>query len=345
MTEVGAFLRNLFQAETSVLIPGSGTYAMEATARQFCTNKKIVVIQNGYFGFRWSEILNQGKITSDATFLKAQKTGDATPVYRPYDIEQVRSHLKQHKPQVVVMSHTDTSTGLMVSNGYIQAVAEAAHAIGALVVLDGIASGCIWTPMIDLGLDVIITAPQKAFYAPASVGVVLLSKRARAEVDQAKSTSFTLDLKKWINVQEQYENGGFAYHTTLPTVGIEQFYKALRDLSDLGIARLHENQARLGANVRSYLEQKGLTSVADEGSASPTVLVFYCSNPANVVSSFKSHGYKIAGGFSFFLGEESKPTTFRIGLFGFDKLRDVVGTTRELEAVIDKVFPGNRASL
>jgi aspartate aminotransferase-like enzyme len=341
MREISTSLKNIFQAESSILLPGSGTYAMEASARHFCHNKRCVVIQNGYFGLRWQEILNQGNITSHITLLKAEARTPSEPLtsyYAPVGIDAVQSFCATHRPEVVLMSHIDTSTGIMLPHDYIKKVSEAAKAVGALVILDCIASGCIWTPMKDLGLDVIITAPQKAFYAPASVGIVLLSDKGRKLLDGAPPSSFTLDLKKWCNVQEQYEKGAFAYHTTLPTVGIEQFAAAIKQLESIGVANLNHYQATLGANVRKLLESKGLKSVSAPGFQSPTVLVYYADEPTAITKGFTSQGYRIAGGFGFFLGEPSKPKSFRVGLFGFDKLTNVEGTTKELENVLNQVF-------
>uniref|UniRef100_A0A7S4JH64 alanine--glyoxylate transaminase n=1 Tax=Paramoeba aestuarina TaxID=180227 RepID=A0A7S4JH64_9EUKA len=341
MNDVSTTLKNIFQAHSSILLPGSGTYAMEASARQFCHHKRCLIIQNGYFGLRWHEILTQGNISSHITLLKAEAHTPSQPLtshYAPVSIESIRNYCSTHKPEVVLMSHVDTSTGILVPHDYIKKVSEAAKSVGALVVLDCIASGCVWTPMKDLGLDAIITAPQKAFYAPASVGIVLLSQHARGLLDGSPSSSFTLDLKKWANVQEQYEKGAFAYHTTLPTVGIEQFNHSLKELEKMGVQRLNQNQQALGENVRKLLESKGLKSVSAPGFQAGTVLVYYVEDPAAVTKKFTQLGYRVAGGFGFFLGEPSKPKSFRIGLFGFDKLADVNKTTAELKEVIDKVF-------
>lgn len=347
MREVATTLKTIFQAESSVLLPGSGTYAMEAAARQFCTNKRCAIIQNGYFGLRWHEILTQGNVSSHITLLKAEARTPSEPLtshYAPVSVESFKSFCQTHKPEVVLMSHIDTSTGLVTPHDYIKAISDAAKSVGAFVILDCIASGCIWTPMKDLGLDAIITAPQKAFYAPASVGIVLLNKHARELINSSPSTSFSLDLKKWVNVQEQYEKKGFAYHTTLPTVGIEQFNQSLKQLEKIGAKKLNENQQKLGDNVRRLLEAKGMKSVSAPGFQSPTVLVHYVNDPAAVTKAFTEKGYRVAGGFGFFLGEPSKPKSFRIGLFGFDKLADVEKTTAEMKVLLDAVF-GAQAKL
>mmetsp|Transcript_8370 Transcript_8370/g.23591 ORF Transcript_8370/g.23591 Transcript_8370/m.23591 type:complete len:374 (+) Transcript_8370:197-1318(+) len=336
--------KKIFNAHSVVILPGSGTFAMEAVARQFATNKRALVVVNGYFGYRWHEILTQGSITSKITLLRGIPTsGEGTTSYRPPLEDTVIETMKRDGTEILLLSHIDTSTGIMLPPSYIKTLAAAAHSQGAFVVLDCIASGCVWADMKEYGLDAIITAPQKAFYAPAATGIVCLSERARSMMGTEEgSTSFSLDLAKWANVMEQYESGNFAYHTTLPTTAIEQFGRSLSELEAFGFPQLEKAQMTLGQLVRTALVKRGYKSVAAPGFEGPTVLVFHCADSTAMVQLFKQEGFKIAGGFSFFLGEKEKPKTFRLGLFGLDKLRDVHGTARNLDAVLQN---GGRARL
>ncbi|GMI14171.1 hypothetical protein TrVE_jg2720 [Triparma verrucosa] len=346
MQSISKTLKDTYNADKTVLIPGSGTYSMEATARQFVTpgSNKPVVVRNGWFSFRWTEIFEgMGISESDHHILKAksQEPGVTECHYAPHDVDKVVKTILEEKPPAVFMPHVETSTGMMVTDEYIMKLSAAAKEVGAVMVLDCIASGTCWVDMKKLGLDVVITAPQKGWSGPAAVGIAMLSDNAYDKMmNGPESSSFCVNLKKWSGMMQLYEGGGFGYHTTMPTDAIRTFDEIANEQKKIGLDVLNDSQYKMGAMAREMLESKGLKSVAASENAAPGVLVYYSpagnSNP-EMVQKFHSHNMQIAMGVPWRI-DEPDVNTFRIGLFGIDKLNDPVGTVAKLEYGIDAVM-------
>jgi len=350
MRDINNSLVKTYNAHISALIPGSGTYAMEAVARAFATDKKVLVIRNGYFSFRWSDIFNVCKLPSEEIVMKAgpiDNQGDSKqPQIAPAPLDQVIAKIKSEKPAAVFMPHVETATGILCPDDYIKAVAAAAHEVGATLVVDGIAAGCVWLDMKALGVDVYITAPQKGWTGPCCVGIVVLNKDAAEKVAKSSSTSFCCNLPQWLDVMQQYlnEDGkgpGFRYYTTLPTDALMEFRDVMKEAEAVGLASLKEKMWQQGKAVRAELAKRGFKSVAAEGFESPGVVVVY-SPVTGMVGKIKSEGLQLAGGVPWKLEEEtygvdSAASTFRIGLFGLDKLANVDGTVERLMKAIDNV--------
>lgn len=340
MHDITAMLRDVYNADSVVLVPGGGTYAMEAVARQFAADRHAFVLRNGWFSFRWSQILDAGGFAQDVTVMKARSAGnDVRAPYAPAPIAEVVARIHETKPDVVFAPHVETAAGLILPDDYLRALAEAAHDVGALFVLDCIASGCVWVDMKAVGVDVLISAPQKGWSSPPSTGLVMLSDRARARIDGTASSSFALDLKKWLSIAEAYESGGHAYHATMPTDALAIFRDAMAETRDYGFERLKEAQWALGDGVRAMLAKRGVASVAAEGFGAPGVVVSY-TDDAEVRSgrAFAAAGLQIAAGVPLQCDEPEGFSTFRIGLFGLDKLYDVEGTKDRLRQAFDTVF-------
>lgn len=343
MKDISKLLREAYKCDHVALIPGSGTYAMEAVARQFGTNKKCLVLRNGFFSFRWSDIFEVCKIPSEEIVLKATVDvvdGDAkTPVVTPLAIEKVIEEIKTHKPAVVFAPHVETSTGVVLPDDYLAQVAKATHEVGGLFVLDGIAAGTLWADMKKIGHDVYITAPQKGWSGPACVGVVVMNDAAKKVCDETVATSYCCNLSKWLTVMQKYEAGGFMYYTTLPTDALCAWAKVMKDLdSTVGLEKAQLAAEKMGQLVRDTCEKRGLKSVAAEGFKAPTVVVSY-STMGNVVPEFKKVGLQIAGGVPYKLGEPSDlNTTFRIGLFGIDKMANPEKVAETFTIALDKIL-------
>lgn len=350
MKNIAAMLKRTFSAEKVAIIPGSGTYAMEAVARQFATNRKALVIRNGFFSFRWSDIFDVCNITNNQIILPAYALTQDPPRFAPYEISALEAKIMSEKPAVVFAAHVETATGIILSHDYIKRVAAAAHSVGALFVLDCIASGCVWTDMKELDIDVIISAPQKAFSAPASCGIVLLGPRGVEALSTTKPTSFACNLPQWLDVMTQYENGSFKYYTTLPTdalIAFDQISSELFESFGGSLEKLRNAHFELGNSVRNAFKSRGYESVAAEGFEAPGVVVVYGSakGPAAgaMVSELKKVGLQVAGGVPFKLegnenGVDGPTQTFRIGLFGVDKLKNIPGTVDRLMRAIDDVY-------
>jgi aspartate aminotransferase-like enzyme len=340
MTDISTMLKEVYNAHSVVLIPGGGTFGMEAVARQFARDKKALVVRNGWFSYRWSQIIEAGGLTSEAVVLKARQTGnDTRSPFQPAPIEDVVARIAEEKPDVVFAPHVETSAGVILPDDYIKSMAEAAHKVGALMVLDCIASGCAWVDMKATGVDVLISAPQKGWSATPCAGIVCLSERARTHIDSTTSDSFAVDLKKWLGIMETYEGGGHAYHATMPTDGLRAFRDTMIETLDYGFERLREAQWALGDGVRAYMKSKGILSVAADGFGAPGVVVSYTSDPAvQNGSKFAGEGMQIAAGVPLQCDEPEDYRTFRIGLFGLDKLYDVEGTLARFKATADKVL-------
>ncbi len=340
MRDISAMLREVYKASAVAVVPGGGTYAMEAVARQFASGRHALILRNGWFSFRWTQIFDMGGFATKTTVVMARQAGNAPrSPYAPPPIAEVVAKIRSEKPDVVFAPHVETSAGLILPDDYIKAVAEAAHGVGALMVLDCIASGAIWIDMAETGVDVLISAPQKGWSASPSAGLVMLSKRAEERLEQTTSNSFAIDLKKWRAIMTAYEAGGHAYHATVPTDALLAFRDAMAETKALGFEQLKAAQWALGQAVRAMLAAKGVSSVAAEGFGAPGVVVSYTDDPdIQNGKKFLAEGLQIAAGVPLQVNEGPEFRTFRIGLFGLDKLSDVDGTIARLKVAVDRVL-------
>lgn len=339
MNDVSAMLKDVYQADAAVLIPGGGTFAMEAVARQFATDKNTMVVRNGWFSYRWTQIFEACDMPATSTVMKAHHSLDNREApFTPTPIEELVARINKEKPDVVFAPHVETSAGMMLPDDYIKQAADAVHAHGGLFVLDGVASGCMWIDMRMLGVDVFITAPQKGWSSSPGTGVVMLSQRAIDVMADTKSTSFAVDLKKWHDIMQAYENGGHAYHATMPTEAIVRFREMMIETKEFGFDNAKSAQQELGTGIRSALEAKGFKSVAGEGFQAPGVVVSFTDDPAlQNGSKFAANGMQIAAGVPLMCDEGEDYKSFRIGLFGLDKLKDVPAAVKRFEDVLEKV--------
>lgn len=340
MRDVSGMLKDVYKADAVALIPGGGTYAMEAVARQFAKDAKVLVVRNGWFSYRWSQILETGGISASATVMKARQTGNSSPSpFAPAPIDEVVAAIREGRPDMVFAPHVETASGVILPDDYVSAMAAAAHEVGALMVLDCIASGCVWVDMATTGVDVLISAPQKGWSASPSAGLVMMSARAEARLEQTNSDSFAIDLKKWRQIMVAYENGGHAYHATMPTDALRAFRDTMLETRDYGFEKLRDAQWALGIGVRAMLADKGVVSVATEGFGAPGVVVSYTTDgDIQNGKKFAALGMQIAAGVPLQCDEPADFQTFRLGLFGLDKLYDVDATLARLKVVLDQVL-------
>ncbi|MBN9888455.1 aminotransferase class V-fold PLP-dependent enzyme [Salipiger abyssi] len=340
MRDISAMLREVYAADAVALVPGGGTFGMESVARQFGQGAKALVVRNGWFSFRWSQIFDAGGFGGEVTVMKARQTGnEPTAPFAPAPIEVVTEAIRREAPQIVFAPHVETSAGVILPDDYIAAMAAAAHEVGALMVLDCIASGCVWVDMKETGVDVLISAPQKGWSATPCAGLVMLSERAMARMEETVSNSFAMDLKKWQQIMAAYEAGGHAYHATMPTDGLRMFRDAMVETREMGFDVAKSAQWELGDKVRALLASRGVVSVAAEGFAAPGVVVSYTADPElQSGRAFAAKGTQIAAGVPLQCDEPAGFSTFRLGLFGLDKLKDVDGSVARLEAVLDQVM-------
>lgn len=340
MVDISDLLKQVYAADAVALVPGGGTFAMEAVARQFGQGSKVLVVRNGWFSYRWSQIFDAAKNAETVEVMKARRTGNGTAEpFRPAPIEEVEAKIREVRPDIVFAPHVETSAGVILPDDYITRMAAAAHEVGAIMVLDCIASGCAWVDMRATGVDVLISAPQKGWSASPSAGVVLLSDRAVARMENTTSDSFAIDLKKWHAIMQAYENGGHAYHATMPTDALKAFRDTMLETRDYGFDKLRDAQWDLGNRVRAYLASKGVVSVAADGFGAPGVVVSYTSDPGiQNGSKFVPLGLQIAAGVPLACDEPADFMTFRLGLFGLDKLYDVDATMDRLTAALDQVL-------
>ncbi len=338
MREVSATLKDVYHAHSAVIVPGSGTFGMEAVARQFAKNRHCLVIRNGWFSYRWSQILEMGRITPHIEVLKARRLDDTDPAspFTPPPIEEVLESIRFNHPDVVFLPHVETASGMLLPNDYLRRIAEAIHELGGLMVLDCIASGALWVDMQDLGIDVLVSAPQKGWSASPCCGMVMLSHQAREIIEETTSTSFACDLKKWLSIMETYEKGGHAYHATLPTDGLVTLRDVMREIEAYGLEKVQEEQWELGRRVRAMLAEHGFTSVAAPGFEAPGVVVSYSDDP-QLVSRFAEAGVQVAAGVPLMCDEGEEFKTYRIGLFGLDKLHDPERSLENLEKALRRV--------
>ena len=339
MRDISSMLKDVYHADSVALIPGGGTYAMEAVARQLAEDETVMVIRNGWFSYRWSQIFDAGKLPAEEHVMMARRTGnEAKAPFQPAPIEEVIAQIAEKKPSAVFAPHVETSAGMILPDDYIARVAEAVHAVGGLFVLDCIASGCIWVDMKALGVDVLISAPQKGWSASPSAGMVMLSERAVGVVKSRQSSSFAIDLGKWLSIMEAYEAGGHAYHATMPTDALRAFRDTMLECKAYGFERLKSAQWEQGDRVRAHLASKGFRSVAADGFAAPGVVVCYTDNPEiQSGRAFAKEGLQIAAGVPLQVGEGADYKSFRVGLFGIDKLMDVDASVARFEAALDRI--------
>ncbi len=340
MRDISTTLKKVYQADAVAVVPGGGTYAMEAVARQIAQDKKCLVIRNGWFSYRWTQIFESGNIPTSSTVMKAQQTSaEPQSPFAPAAIDAVVATIKSEKPNVVFAPHVETSSGMMLPDNYMQAIAEVVHEVGGLFVLDCIASGTVWVDMKDIGVDLLISAPQKGWSASPAAGLVMMSEAAMRVVDNTSSTSFACDLRKWWQIMQAYENGGHAYHATMPTDALRRFRDVMEETETYGFDKVRAEQLELGQRVRELLAEYGLKSVAAKGFEAPGVVVSYTED-ADLQNGkkFVGEGMQIAAGVPLKCDEPENFQTFRLGLFGLDKLNNIDRTVEQLRTVLHKVL-------
>tara|TARA_R110000796_G_scaffold4422_4_gene17166 strand:+ start:21498 stop:22622 length:1125 start_codon:yes stop_codon:yes gene_type:complete len=339
MRDISSTLKNVYNAQGVAVVPGGGTYGMEAVARQFAHDKKCLVLRNGWFSYRWSQIFEMGRIPASETVLKASKSDASTqPEFAPAAIEDVVAEIRSNKPDVVFAPHVETSAGIILPDGYLRAVADAVHEVGGLFVLDCIASGTVWVDMQACGIDVLISAPQKGWSASPCSALVMLSAHAEAALETTTSSSFAADLKKWRQIMQAYENGGHAYHATMPTDALLAFRDTMLETRDYGFDKVKQEQLELGRAVRELMHDKGFKSVAAEGFGAPGVVVSYTTDDGlQSGKAFGQLGLQTAAGVPLMCDEPEGFKTFRIGLFGLDKLHNIDRTVLTLRKALDEL--------
>lgn len=341
MRDISSTLKQVYNASAVAVVPGGGTYAMEAVARQLATDSKCLVIRNGWFSYRWSQIFEAGSIPAQSTVLRAQPVEQGSQAaFAPAPIEEVVATIKAKQPDLVFAPHVETSSGMILPQDYMQAIGEAVRSVGGLFVLDCIASGTLWVDMEATGVDVLISAPQKGWSASPCAGLVMINKRALERVNARDSTSFACDLKKWLQIMQAYENGGHAYHATMPTDALVKFRDVMKETEAYGFEKVRSEQQELGDRVRALLERKGIKSVAAKGYQAPGVVVSYTDNPGIQSGRlFLDQGMQIAAGVPLQCGEPEDFSTFRLGLFGLDKLHNIDRTLDYLDSALSGLLP------
>jgi aspartate aminotransferase-like enzyme len=339
MRDISSTLKKAYAAEAVAVVPGSGTFAMEAVARQLATDAIALVVRNGWFSYRWTQIFDTGRIPIRHEVLKARRVGAGPQApFAPVPLEEVVQEITRQRPDVVFAPHVETASGMILPDDYVKAVTGAAHEVGALVVLDCIASGCVWVDMKALGVDVLISAPQKGWTGSPCAGLVMLGERAVEPVESTTSSSFACDLKKWLQITRAYEGGGHAYHATMPTDGLRTFRNAMRETQAMGWDTTKARQIELGSRVRGVLESRGFPSVAAEGFEAPGVVVSYTDDDGiSTGKKFAQAGLQIAAGVPLMCDEPEDFKSFRLGLFGLDKLSDIERTVGTFEEALAQV--------
>lgn len=339
MTDISAILKDVYKAHAVALVPGSGTFGMESVARQFANGKDVMVLRNGWFSYRWTQIFEMGNIPASSTVLKARKQGSGpTAPWVPAPVGEVVAAIREKKPAVLFAPHVETASGMILPDDYMRAVADAVHEVGGLFVLDCIASGAMWVDMKACGIDVLISAPQKGWSSSPCCAMVCLSERARKAIDGTTSSSFAMDLKKWLQIMEAYEGGAHMYHATMPTDALTRLRATMKETQAYGFAKVKAEQEDLGRKVRALFESRGLPSVAAEGFKAPGVVVSYTTDP-DIQSGrkFLDEGLQTAAGVPLQCDEGSDFKTFRVGLFGLDKWHQVDRTVKSLADALDRI--------
>ncbi|MBU0915185.1 aminotransferase class V-fold PLP-dependent enzyme [Aquabacterium parvum] len=339
MTDISAMLKRVYNAPSAVLVPGSGTFGMESVARQFAQGKHVLVIRNGWFSYRWTQIFEMGSIPASHTVLKARRIADGPQAaWAPAPIDEVVATIRREKPALVFAPHVETAAGMILPDGYLQAVADAAHEVGGLFVLDCIASGAMWVDMKATGVDILISAPQKGWSSSPCCAMVMLSERARVAIDATQSTTFAMDLKKWLQIMETYEGGGHAYHSTLPTDALLRLRDAMAETEAYGYEKVRQEQIALGSQVRELMVRHGYPSVAAEGFQAPGVVVSYTTDPDIQNSKkFLALGLQTAAGVPLQCDEPADFRTFRVGLFGLEKWHNVSRSVTHLSNALEAI--------
>jgi aspartate aminotransferase-like enzyme len=339
MVDISSVLKDAYQASSAIVVPGSGTFGMEAVARQFANQEKILVLRNGWFSYRWTQIFDMANIAQDVHVIKGKQVENATQApYAPAPIEEVVAYIKKEKPAVVFAPHVETSAGIILPADYLRAVGDAVESVGGLFVLDCIASGAMWVDMKACKVDVVISAPQKGWSSSPCCALIGLSARARTKIDSTQSTSFSTDLKKWLQIMETYENGGHVYHTTMPTDALKILRNVMQETQALGFDHLRNQQIELGKKVRAMLVERGYPSVAAPGFQAAGVVVSYTEDPdIQTGKKFIALGLQTAAGVPLQCDERPDFRTFRIGLFGLEKLTHVDRTVAHLEKAMDQI--------
>ena len=338
MRDISGLLKQVYHADAVAIVPGSGTFAMEAVARQLAQDQSCLVVRNGFFSFRWSQILEMGNISRQVTVMNAQTSAGSQQPFAPAPIEAVCAAIAEQRPAVVFAPHVETASGMMLPDSYIRRLADAVHAVDGLLVIDCIASGTVWLDMQALGIDVLISAPQKGWSGSPCCGMVMLSAAAVARVNDTQSSSFACDLKKWLHIMQAYENGGHAYHATMPTDALLVLRDVMQEAERIGFEALKTAQIQLGRDVRDLLAEYGYASVAAADFAAPGVVVCYTDNAdIHTGKAFARHGVQIAAGVPLQVGEPAGFQSFRIGLFGLDKLQNRARTVESLRQALDEI--------
>lgn len=337
--ELIRILKETYHAAAVAVVPGGGSFGMEAIARQFAGGRRVLVLRNGFFSYRWSQIIDAGRLTDEHQVLKARPVGDGPhPGFAPAPIEEVEQAIAEQRPEVVFAPHVETASGILLDDDYLRRVAAATHAVGGLFVLDCVASGPLWVDMPAIGVDILLSAPQKGWSGTPCAGYVMFSERARTAIEDTTSSSFAADLKKWLTIAEGYEQGKAGYHATMPTDSLLHNVEVMQESLAVGLDELTERQRELGEKVRALLAERGFASVAAEGWQSPTVVVVYADDPALAsAQKFKEVGIQAAAGVPLMIDEPGDYQAFRLGLFGLDKWADVDGTVERLAAGLDRL--------
>ena len=339
MQDILGTLKDVYHAHTAVLVPGSGTFGMEAVARQFANREKVLIVRNGWFSYRWTQIFDEGALGGGSVVCKARKQGEgAQAPWAPCPAADVAETIRIERPKVVFAPHVETASGILLPDEYLRTVADAAHEVGALFVLDCVASGAMWVDMEKTGVDVLISAPQKGWSSSPCCAMIMLSQRAREAIEHTQSSSFSCDLKKWMQIAEGYEKGQHAYHTTLPTDALLRLRDVMLETREYGFAKVREEQIALGTQVRELLQSRGFPSVAAEGFKSPGVVVSYTTD-AEIQSgrAFIKVGLQTASGVPLQCDEGPDFQTFRLGLFGLEKWHNVERTVGHLRKALDDI--------
>jgi aspartate aminotransferase-like enzyme len=339
MRDISRVLKSVYHARSAVIVPGSGTFGMEAVARQFATSKRCLIIRNGWFSFRWTQILEAGRIAADCEVLKARPTGAGSQApFAPVPVDEALATIRRFKPDIVFAPHVETASGILLPDEYVRALGAAVREVGGLMVLDCIASGTVWIDTSRNNVDILISAPQKGWSGPACGALIALGERAREQIDATSSSSFACDLKKWLQIMESYEAGGYAYHATLPTDALARVREVMLETESYGFEKVREEQWELGRQVRALLESRGYPSVAAQGFQAPGVVVSYTGDPEiQSGKKFVGAGLQSAAGVPLQCDEPPDFRSFRLGLFGLDKLHNPQRTVATLAAALDKI--------
>ena len=340
MNDISATLKSVYKAQAVAVVPGSGTFGMEAVARQFASGKKCMIIRNGWFSFRWTQIFEKGSIPAQTTVLKAKRTHDSPQApFAPAPIEEVVVAIKSEKPDVLFAPHVETASGIMLPDNYIHALADAVHSVGGLFVMDCIASGTIWVDMKVSGVDILISAPQKGWSASPCCALVMLSALGRDRIENTESSSFSCDLRKWLEITEAYENGGHAYHATMPTDSLRRLRDIMKETEEYGFEKVRSEQQELGNKIRALLAANGIKSVAAEGFQAPGVVVSYTDDKGiQTGEKFAEIGFQVAAGVPLQCDEPEDYQSFRLGLFGLDKLHNIRRTVKKFEGALNQII-------